>query len=56
LPAVGIVFHLPLIADQLLHTARPVMVLIGWLALEERRGLSFRALPTYLVYVHGYTL
>jgi len=64
---VGIIYHLllaglwapqgwQLVADQLLHTATPVMVALGWLLFDRKDGLSFRALPAYLVYPVGYTL
>jgi hypothetical protein len=64
---VGIIYHLllaglwvpqglQLIADQLLHTATPVLVLLGWLLFDRKDGLSFRALPAYLIYPVGYTL
>ena len=64
--AVGIVYHLllaglwapegwQLLADRLLHTVTPAMVALGWLAFDDKRGLSFKALPAYLVYPVGYT-
>ncbi|MDP1556234.1 MAG: Pr6Pr family membrane protein [Hyphomonas sp.] len=45
-----------LIADQLLHTATPVLVTAGWLLFDRKDGLSFKALPLYLLYPVGYTL
>ena len=64
---VGIVYHLllsglwapqgwQLTADQLLHTAMPLMVMAGWLLFDEKGGLSFKALPAYLIFPVGYTL
>ena len=64
---VGIIYHLllaglwnpqgwQLVADKLLHTATPVLVGLGWLLFDTKGGLSFRALPLYLVYPVGYTL
>lgn len=64
---VGIIYHLLLaglwtpegwqfMADQLLHTATPLMVALGWLLFDRKDGLRFRALPFYLVYPVGYTL
>ncbi len=64
---VGIIYHLILaglwdpqgwqrIADQLLHTATPVLTALGWLLFDKKTGLSFRALPLFLIYPVGYTL
>ncbi|MFN7165085.1 MAG: Pr6Pr family membrane protein [Hyphomonas sp.] len=64
---VGIIYHLILaglwdpqgwqrIADQLLHTATPVLVALGWLVFDKKDGLRFRALPLFLIYPVGYTL
>lgn len=64
---VGIIYHLllaglwapegwQLVADQLLHTATPVMAALGWLVFDRKDSLSFKALPLYLIYPVGYTL
>ncbi len=58
---VGIVYHLLLagtwdpqgwqyVADLILHTGVPVLVLVEWLALARKDGLTFQRLPCYLVY------
>lgn len=64
---VGIVYHLLLanlwapqdwqmIADQLLHTATPLMMALAWLAFDDKRGLTLKALPQIIVYPVGYTI
>ncbi len=64
---VGIVYHLLLanlwepkdwqyVADQLLHTATPVMMALAWLAFDDKRGLTLKALPQIIVYPLGYTI
>jgi len=64
---VGIIYHLmlaglwdpqdwQLLADQLLHTATPVLVTLGWLLFDRKDSLSFMALPAYLIFPVGYTL
>lgn len=64
---VGIIYHLLLaglwkpqgwqyIADLILHSVTPVMVLAGWLLFDRKDSLSFRAIPYFLIYPIGYTL
>ncbi|MEQ9507029.1 MAG: Pr6Pr family membrane protein [Hyphomonas sp.] len=64
---VAIVYHLvlaetwepmglQLTADQLLHTAIPALVALGWVFFDNKRGLSFSALPAMLVFPVGYAL
>jgi hypothetical protein len=47
---------LQLAADQLLHTATPALVALGWILFDKKGGLSFTALPAMLAYPVGYTL
>lgn len=64
---VGVIYHLllaglwdpqgwQLIADQLLHTATPVLSVLAWLAFDDKRGLTLRALPQIIVWPLGYTV
>lgn len=45
-----------LVADQLLHTATPLLVAIGWAAFDAKKGLRFAAIPAILIYPIGYTV
>ncbi len=62
---VGAVYHLvlaglwdpqgwQLVADQLLHTATPLLVALGWILLDAKEGLRFKGIPVLLVYPVGY--
>src|SRR3990167_1133301 len=64
---VGITYHLilanlwdpqghQLIADQLLHTATPVMVAAGWILFDRKKGLGFDIIPNLFVYPVGYAI
>lgn len=64
---VGVIYHLlladlwdpqgwQLIADQLLHTATPVLSVLAWLAFDDKRGLTLKALPQIIVWPLGYTI
>lgn len=63
---VGIVYHLLLagswqpqgwqwVADWLLHTVIPLLVLADWLAFSRKDTLSFRALPFYFAWPLAYS-
>ena len=64
---VGIVYHVLLaglwdpqgwqkIADQLLHTATPVMMAIAWIVFDAKKDLTLKALPQIIVYPVAYTV
>lgn len=64
---VAVVYHLLLadtwapeglqwIADQLLHSATPALVAIGWIFFDRKHGLKLSALPAIIVYPVGYAL
>ena len=64
---VGVVYHLLLaglwdprgwqkIADQLLHTATPVMMAIAWVFFDAKKDLTLKALPQIIVYPVAYTV
>lgn len=64
---VGVIYHLLLaglwdpqgwqkIADQLLHTATPVMMAIAWVFFDAKKDLSLKALPQIIVYPVAYTV
>jgi len=65
--AVGIIYHLILaglwdpqgwqrVADQLLHTATPILAALGWLLFDRKQGLTYAAIPVMLIFPAGYTL
>ncbi len=64
---VGVIYHLllaglwdpqgwQLIADQLLHTATPVMMVLAWIVFDQKHGLSLKTLPQIIVYPVAYTI
>lgn len=64
---VGIIYHLllaglwapegwQLVADQLLHTATPVLVAMSWVAFDRKQGVRAGAIPAILVYPVGYAI
>lgn len=64
---VGVVYHLllarnwspegwQLVADQIMHTAIPLLVLAEWLVFARKRELAFRFLPYYLAWPIAYTV
>lgn len=64
---VGCVYHLVLadlwnpqgwqrVADQLLHTATPVLAVLGWILFDAKAGLRFKAIPAMVIYPLGYAL
>ena len=64
---VGVIYHLLLaglwdpqgwqkIADQLLHTATPVMMATAWIFFDAKKELTLKALPQIIVYPVAYTV
>jgi hypothetical protein len=64
---VGAVYHLvladlwapqgwQLVADQLLHSATPVLAGLGWVLFDRKDGLAFSAIPLFLIYPVAYSL
>lgn len=64
---VGVIYHLLLaglwdpqgwqkIADQLLHTATPVMMAIAWIFFDAKNDLTLKALSQIIVYPVAYTV
>jgi hypothetical protein len=44
------------IVDELLHTVIPFLVLVYWIAFASKKGLTWRALPRWLIYPLLYVL
>jgi hypothetical protein len=44
------------IVDELLHTLIPMLALVHWIVFANKRGLSLRVLPSWLIYPFLYVL
>ncbi len=44
------------IVDELLHTFLPIYAIVFWIAYENKRGISWKSIPTWLFYPLAYLI